>query len=508
MSASEYARYDAVELAKLVARGEVTASELLESAIARAEALEPSLGALTVPMYALARERAKTQLSGPLAGVPFLIKDLHQDYAGVVSTSGSAAYKRVGYRPAQHAEIVQRWLNAGVVVFGRTNTPEFGAKGITEPAAFRPARNPWSPDRSPGGSSGGSAAAVAAGIVPAAGASDGGGSIRIPAASCGLFGLKPGRGCTPLGPGVGEVMHGAAINHVLSRSVRDSACFLDATHGPELGSPYILQPPPRPYLEEVGRDPGRLRIAFSAQSPIGTPVDPTIVAAVSDTAKRLERLGHHVEEATPDLDGMALARDFLTVWFAYLAHQVAVTRAETSATLNDFEVDTLAMEAFGKATPAPTYVAAYKRWNDYGYRLAQFQQRFDLYLTPSLALPPPVIGSLRTPPWAAAAVRTLLPLGLGGLLSVAPGTTERIVLQNLSGVPFTQLANVTGVPAMSVPLHRFADGVPFGMQFVAAHGGEGLLLRLAAQLESELWTAAPAELPTTKQSPSVSAAAG
>lgn len=286
-SADQFAAYDAVAMSELVRSRQVSARELLEAAIARAEALNPRLNAIVTPMYELARTRAEGALDGPLAGVPLVIKDLMQDYAGVLSTSGSRAYQRAAYTPTGHAEIVRRWLAAGTVIFGRTNTPEFGAKGLTEPEAWGPTHNPWQLDLTPGGSSGGSAAAVAAGIVPVAGANDGGGSIRIPAACTGLFGLKPGRGRTPSGPDVGEALHGAAMNHVLSISVRDSAAFLDVTHGHERGSLTRIAPPPRPYLDEVGRDPGRLRIAFSAVSPLGTEVNPEVVAAVEKTAKLL-----------------------------------------------------------------------------------------------------------------------------------------------------------------------------------------------------------------------------
>src|SRR5688572_2259402 len=308
-SADEVLQLDAVAQAELVRRGQLSASELLEAAIARAERLNPKPNGIVIPTYEIARARARGALNGPLAGVPFLIKDLFQDYAGVLASSGSHALRRAGATPDRHSEIVARDLAAGLVIFGRTNTPEFGAKGITEPEAWGATRNPWNLDHIPGGSSGGSAAAVAAGIVPMAGGNDGGGSIRLPAGHCGLFGLKPGRGRTPWGPTYAEMMHGAAMNHVLTRSVRDSAAMLDATHGPEIGSMYRIAPPERPYLEEVTREPGRLRIGFTAASPIGTDVDPEAVTAVRNAAKLLESLGHHVEEAAPDIDGMQLAQD-------------------------------------------------------------------------------------------------------------------------------------------------------------------------------------------------------
>jgi amidase len=489
----EYLRLDAVAIATLIRRRVLSAAEVLEAAIARAEAVNPTLNAIVIPMLEIARERAKQTLEGPLAGVPFLIKDLYQDYAGVQVTSGCLGLKRANYIATEYSEVVRRWLAAGTVIFGRTNTPEFGAKGITEPAAWGPTKNPWSLEHSPGGSSGGSGAAVAARIVPVAGASDGGGSIRIPAASNGLFGLKPGRGRTPLGPHHCEIMHGAPVNHVLARTVRDSACFLDAIHGPELGSPYHIAPPERPYLEEVGRDPGKLRIAFSARSPLGTDVDPAVETAIHETARELEGLGHTLEPATPEIDGLSLARHFLTIWFASLADQVEVTRGLIGPSANDhgFELDTRLMVALAYARRMPEYVESYRHWNEYGFKLAQFFERYDLYLTPTIALAPPKIGAVATPPWAAALTRTLLPIGLGRLISTMPNVVERIVFENLRNVPFTQLANVTGVPAMSVPMHRFANGLPLGMQFVAPHGGEGTLLRLASQLETEKWHAAP-----------------
>jgi amidase len=381
------------------------------------------------------------------------------------------------------------------VIFGRTNTPELGSKGITEPEAWGPTRNPWNIAHSPGGSSGGAAAAVASGIVPLAGASDGGGSIRIPAAATGLFGLKPGRGRTPSGPGVGEAIHGAALNHVLSRSVRDSAVMLDAIHGPELGAVFPIAAPERPYASEVGRDPGRLRIAFSARSPLGTAVDPAAIAAVEHTARLLAQLGHDVEPAEPELDGSQLARDFLGIWYAQLAHLMEQARAQAGGHSGDFELDTLAMEAVARGHSALDYVRHYVHWNEYGYRLALFLRRYDMYMTPTLAQPVPRIGEVATPPMAATVGRALMPLGLSRLLALSPRIVEQVALDNLRVVPFTQLANVTGVPAMSVPLHAFANGLPLGVHFLTEHGGEGRLLALAGQLEQVApWQARRAHL--------------
>ncbi len=480
----QYVQHDAVGLAERVRKGEVSAAELLEAAIARAEERK-ALNAIVIPMHEIARRRAAAEpLSGPLAGVPFLVKDLFQDYAGVLATSGCCAWRRAGFRPDVHSEIVRRWLAAGTVIFGRTNTPEFGSKGTTEPECWGPTRNPWQTDTSPGGSSGGSAAAVAAGIVPAAGASDGGGSIRIPSACTGLFGLKPGRGRTPAGPAMGEAIHGAAMNHVVSRTVRDSAAFLDATHGDERVSLTRLAPPERPYLEEVGRDPGRLRVAFHARSPLGTEVHRSAVAGVEETAKLLASLGHDVHEAAPEIDGEELARHFTRIWFAHMGVNLRMTRERFGAKDREFEVDSLAMEAVATTYSSTDYADSYVRWLGYGARLAEFFSRYDVYLTPAIAQPPPRLGVLKTPAWASRFVRMGSPIGFNRLIPLAAGTIERLTLENLRGVPFTQLANVTGVPAMSVPLCRFEDGLPLGMQFVANHGGEGRLLSLAAQLES------------------------
>jgi amidase len=480
---AEYARHDGVGLAGLVRAGEVSPVELVEAAIARAEATHASLNAIVIPMYEHARDRARQALTGPFAGVPFLIKDLYQDYAGVPATSGSWALRRAGYTPTRHSEIVRRWLDAGAVVLGRTNTPEFGAKAITEPVCWGPTHNPWQRDRSPGGSSGGAAAAVAAGIVPAAGASDGGGSIRIPAASTGLFGFKPGRGRTPTGPEVGEALHGAAVNHVISWSVRDSAAWLEASHGDEPGSVCRLAPPPRSYSQEIERDPRPLRIAFSSASPLGTPVDAAAVAGVESTAKLLEGLGHRLEPAAPALDGVLLAHHFTRVWMAQLALGMRLTRAQLGARDADFELDSLAMEAIAESHAAPAYAESYVHWLQAGRALADFFTRYDVWLTPTLAEPPPRLGALKTPDWATNLMRAALPLGLRRLIPLSRKTIERVTLENLRGVPFTQLANVTGVPAMTVPLCQFADGMPLGMHFTADHGAEGLLLSLAAQLE-------------------------
>ncbi|WP_273456810.1 amidase [Nevskia ramosa] len=476
----EYPAHDATGLAELVAQREVSAVELLDAALARLDAVNPKINAFCAPMIDAARQRADGPLSGPFAGVPFLIKDIAQNVAGVPTSAGSRVLK--DWRPDVSSEIVLRFERAGLVSFGKTTTPELALKGCTESLLFGATRNPWNLSRTPGGSSGGAAAAVAAGIVPVASASDGGGSIRIPASYCGLFGLRPGRGRVPPGPSHDEFWEGASSEHVLSHTVRDSARMLDAIHGADEGSPFRIAGPERPYAEEVGRDPGRLRIGFSTASPINQPVDLDCVRAVHETAKLLESLGHHVEEAAPEIDGDALARCYLTMYYGQTAatvdHACELSGAEESA----FELDTRALAAFGRSLTAGEYVASRQRWNDFMRAMGRFHSRFDLYLTPTVAQPAAGIGAQDTPLAERIGLRAVLKLGLARRL-LDSGVVDKIAAKSLGRVPFTQLSNLTFTPSMSVPLASFADGMPLGVQFVAATGGEGLLIRLASQLE-------------------------
>ena len=482
MDFNEYVKHDAMGLAERVLKGEITAEELLTLAIARAEAVNPQLNALIHPLYDMARAQIDAGLSGPLAGVPMLVKDLFQEIQGAPHHMGNQALKARQVTAPYDSTIVRRWKAAGLVPFGRTNTPEFGAKGVTEPDAYGPARNPWHTDHSPGGSSGGSAALVAAGVAPLAGANDGGGSIRIPAAYCGLFGLKPGRGRTPWGPDFTEAMHGIAVNHIVSRSVRDSALVLDLTHGREMGSLFEIAPPEKSYLESAQSEPGTLRIAFSTRSPLGTAVSPEAVAAVEKTVALLESLGHEVEEGAPDMDMRQMCLDWLNVWFAQCAATVRDVRTRTGCGLQEFEADTLAMYAVGRAISADEYAMAQARWQSYMIALDQFLGRRDFWLTPTMAEPPLTIGQNDTPAALKGLSRTLAAIG-GGRLVRLTGQLEAQALQSLAPVPFTQLANVTGVPAMSVPLHVCDSGLPMGVQFTGTHGDEGKLLSLAGQLE-------------------------
>jgi amidase len=481
MDYAEYRAHDAVGLAELVGKREVSAEELLSAAMERAAAVDGRLNTIVRPMHAVARERARTELSGPFAGVPFLIKDLHQHYAGQPTGNGSRSL--AGHPRSVHSEVVRRWLKAGLVVFGKTSTSEFGAKAVTETDVNGPTRNPWDPGRTPGGSSGGSAAAVAAGIVPMAGAGDAGGSIRIPAGCCGVFGLKPGRGLVPAGPDVAERMHGAAAQGVISRSVRDTAAVLDVLTAPDPAGPYLCARPAESYAELARRDPGRLRIGVTTVSPLGTAVDPEAVAAVQDATALLTELGHDVEPAASGVDGRAMATDFLTMWFASTAVQVDEARRLSGCGADAFELDTQVMAAIGRTTPATAYVGSHSRWNDHTRRLAEFHERYDLLLTPTLARPPVRIGELATPAPFRVAGRALLRARAAGLLA-RTGLIDTLIVKNLGPVPFTQLANITGRPAMSVPLYWTPAGLPLGVQFVGALGAEGLLLALASQLEA------------------------
>ncbi|MES2883463.1 MAG: amidase family protein [Pseudomonadota bacterium] len=476
----DYAQHDATSLAELVATRQVSAAELLEAAIARADEVEPKLNAIVQRLDALGRSTASGTLTGPFAGVPFLLKDYGQELDGVPNICGSAALKN--HIVHGDSAYTARSKTAGLVIFGRTATPEFALKGVTEPEAFGPTRNPINPAHTPGGSSGGAAAVVAAGIVPMAGASDGGGSIRIPAAYCGLFGLRPSRGRVPYGPHHGEGWEGASSEHVLTRSVRDSAAMLDVLAGQAAGDPFTIAPPAVAFAELAKRAPGRLRIGFSTRSPIGTTVDVEVREAVLRAAKQLEAMGHHLEEAEPELDGLALAKSFFTMYLGQVAANMRKCRA-LGAKENDFELDTRALGLLGEALSAGEYVNERRKWNDYARALGEYFTRFDLYLLPTTAYTAPRIGQLDTPALQRAAIKPILALGLGKAL-LRSGQVDKMVRDNLTITPFTQLSNLTGTPSMSCPLATSSSGLPIGVQFVAPFGEEGRLLALAVQLEA------------------------
>ena len=484
-SFQEYDQYDGLGLAELVKKGEVSPLKICEEAITRIENVNPKLNAVITPMYDIARKVATdSPLDGPFSGVPFLLKDLLETYAGVPETKGSKAYRN---NISDHdSELVKRFKKAGLVILGKTNTPEFGLLGITEPELHGPTSNPWNVHHTPGGSSGGSAAAVASGMVPMASANDGGGSIRIPASCCGLFGLKVSRGRTPTGPKHGTLWQGAAVEHVVTRSVRDSAAILDATHGADIGAPYFIPDPSRPYLQSIKDDPNALRIAYNTKSPIGTPVHQDCINAIKHTASLLEKLGHNVEEAEPEIDGLALAKSFFVMYFGEVAAEIEELKAHLGRKPKPSDVEALTwmLGLLGQTYSAGYFVKMMREWDKAARVMGRFHETYDVYLTPTLAYPPVKVGELQPKPAERVLINVVNTLGLGRLLK-ASGIVDKLAVESLSKTPFTQLANFTGQPAMSVPLYWTSDGLPCGSQFMARLGDEATLLRLATQLEKE-----------------------
>jgi amidase len=459
---AELSGLDATALADLVRSRSVSPLELVEATIARIEQINPSLNAIVTPMYDEARAIAAQPVSGPFAGVPFLLKDLLASYAGVRLTGGSRFLK--DFVAPSDTELVARFRRAGLIVVAKTNTPEFGLLPTTEPELFGPTRNPWDVTRTPGGSSGGSAAAVAAGIVPMAHANDGGGSIRIPASCCGVFGFKPTRARVPLSPHCGDVMSGLVIEHAVTQSVRDSARLLDAIAGPDIGDPYSAPPLSGALADQIGADPGRLHIAFTAAAPTGGPVHPDCVAAVQDAAALCAELGHEVTEAAPTLDGERLVHSFTAVWAAGTAWTIDSIAQTTGLkpTPEQFERFTWHLAERGRRITASEYLLAVQALQLVGREIARFQQTYDVWLTPTLAEPPLALGTLAT------AVDDPMPT----------------LMRATAFVPFTPLCNASGQPAMSVPLFWNEAGVPIGTHFVGRFGDEATLFRLAAQLEA------------------------
>ena len=453
---------DGLAQAELVRRGDVKPIELLDRAIARLERVNGVLNAVVTPMYEHARERALGDLpEGPFRGVPFLLKDLFTAYAGVRLSNGATVCQALV--PRHDSELVRRYKRAGLVVFGKTNTPEFGIPPTTENRLFGATRNPWDPERSPAGSSGGSAAVVAARVVPMAHGGDGGGSIRIPASACGVFGLKPTRARNPLGPDVGDLLSGLVCEHALTLSVRDSAALLDATAGPASGDPYCAPPPARPFLEEVGRDPGRLRIAFSRSALTGVAVHRDCVAAVEDAARLCASFGHEVTEASPTIEPMALARGFITLYAAGAARNVLDVEeaAGIAVTREMFEPVTWGLAEMGKQLTSADYLLALRQIQQTARVIGKFFETHDVWLTPTLAEPPLPIGAL------------------------AATYDDPLVgfFRASDFAPFTPLINATGQPAMSVPLYWNDAPLPIGSHFIGRFGDEATLFRLAAQLE-------------------------
>jgi amidase/6-aminohexanoate-cyclic-dimer hydrolase len=459
---NEYESYDALGLAELIRKGEAKPSEILEAAIARLEERNPKLNAVVIPMIEEAREAAAGDLpDGPFRGVPFLLKDLHLLYSGTRTSYGCRLFE--DFVADHDSEIVTRYRNAGLVTFGKTASPEFGLTTTTESNLFGQTRNPWNTDHAAGGSSGGAAAAVAAGIVPLANASDGGGSIRIPASCCGLFGMKPTRARTPMGPDAGEGWSGMSAVHAVSRSVRDNAALLDASSGPDLGAPYWPTPPERPYLEEVGRSPGRLRIAFQSRAFTNVETHPDCLAAVEETARVCAELGHEVEESSLSIDTETFRKATGTI----IAANLRATCEDRAAALgrdfgaDDLEPITFAMVTAAANTGSAEYARSVRVIHHIGRQVASFLERYDALLTPTMATPPPPLG----------------------VLSLSNPDGGEFLGNLLRTVGFTQLFNAAGNPAMSVPLAWNAAGLPIGVQFAGRYGDEATLFQLAGQLE-------------------------
>lgn len=456
---TDISHLDALAQADLVRRGEVSAAELLEAAIARAEAANPALNFLAQPLYE--RARRHTPADGPFAGVPFLVKDLHTHLTGERSGEGSHLWD--GYVADHNSTLVDRLEAAGFAIFGKTTTPEFGLTVTTESAAYGRTRNPWAHGHSAGGSSGGSACAVAAGVVPMAQASDGGGSIRCPAAACGVFGLKPSRGRVPMGPKATEGWLGLSVNGAVSWSVRDNAAFLDAVSGPEPGSRYTAPAPAGSFLAASQRDPHALRVAIMERAPSGVPVHSEVLAALHAAGRLLESLGHHVEIAQPELPAQLLADNLVAVIAAATAHEVGVRCAglDLDTAGDRIEPITQMFVHIGQGMTGMQLLAANQVFQDAARTLAGFLSGFDIILSPVFAQPVIELGKIDlsppdVPTWTA----------------------------NITGYsPFTALANQTGLPAMSLPLGMSSSGLPIGIMATGRYGEEALLYSLAGQIE-------------------------
>ena len=463
MKFPEYESYDALGLAALVRSGQVSASELIEAAIERIEVRDDAIGAIVFRLYDEARRAlAVGPRPGPFTGVPFSLKDLGVFAAGVPTTSASRLF--TDFVPDHDSALVARYRRAGLVILAKTKTPELGLSITTEPKLYGATHNPWNLDNSPGGSSGGGAASVAAGYWPMAHATDGGGSIRVPASLCGLFGLKPSRGRISHAPDFGEALAGMATSHCVSWSVRDSAALLDVSAGTEPGDPYVAPPLRRPLVEEVGVPPGKLRIALCTTDFEGNTADPECVTAARAAAKLCESLGHHVEEARPDLTGLSL----IEAWRVLPAvNLLANVSSRTRALGRDLAPDDLepinrAWLELGRGVTGADYLRTVSLMHTLGRRVAAFLETYDVILTPTLGQPSLKLGTVNTD---------------------GDDIERHIRLLFGTVAPFNALFNQTGGAAMSVPLHRTRAGLPVGVQFAGGIGDEPKLIRLAAQLE-------------------------
>ena len=472
--------YDALGLAEMIRDGEIKSSELVEITIERIEKINPEVNAVIHKMYDEARGMAqkwdKEIRSGKrtdaiFGGVPFLLKDLIAEYKGAPLSEGSVAVN--GYIGKLDTELVIRHKTAGLIIVGKTNTPEFGCVPTTEPKLSGPTLNPWDPNIIPGGSSGGSAAAVATGIVPMAHGNDGGGSIRIPASCCGVFGLKPTRARNPLGPYFGDFANGIAVEHGITRTIRDSAALLDATSGPSIGDPYYAPPKKRPYLEEIEQDVGRLKIGYLTSIPNGwsfeTKIHPECEKAVRDAAQLCENLGHKVEEINPeDLSYKNLFMHFGVLFSSSTGQFFAYWERELGKKITQEQVEPVTWLVYQNAATrtGTDYLVAVEHCQLFSRKLAQFYHKnnYDLLLNTTL---------------------TTLPIKVGSLAPTNLAKAGRAIQLMSKLVAFTFIYNISGQPAMSVPLYWTGENIPVGIQFAAPFGDEATLFRLAAQLEQE-----------------------
>ena len=460
MNNSEYFSYDALGLAELVRTKQISSIELLEVAIALTEKLDPKLNAVPIKHFELARENLKNNTdSGIFNGVPFLLKDLNNYLKGTVTSGGSRVLENIS---ADHtSELVKRTLDSGLNIFGKTNSPELGLTVTTEPVLYGPTRNPWDLDRSSGGSSGGASSAVAAGIIPMAQASDGGGSIRIPASCCGLFGLKPTRARTPLGPVSLEGWGGQSIFHCVSVSVRDSAALLDVTSGPEKGAPYRSAYQEKSFLEQINIEPGNLKIGYLEDSSIS--VDEDVKEVMNSTIDLCQKLGHSVESTKINFSSEEISLAIITIISSNVSYAVKSQSDQTGREVSNeyFENVTLQMAENGNNFSASDYVNAIKINHRLGQELEKMFDQYDVLLSPVLASPPVKIGTI----------------------DMNTNDMKTYVERLTKYSPFTGIFNQSGQPSMSVPLFRTKDNLPVGSMFSAAFGNENLLFSLAGQLE-------------------------